>query len=103
MTIPHTTQVSGLLESPHGSYGAVPTPVAKEEDFNYRSRQTCTLYDFFGRNKGLFIIAISQLFFSLMDLGVKYLAELDEPISTLEVSERLSLFGVICLCRLIIL
>jgi hypothetical protein len=39
----------------------------------------------YSRNIGLLLIAGSQWFFALMNLGVKFLTDLDKPVPTLEV------------------
>ena len=39
----------------------------------------------YSRNTGLLLIVGSQWFFALMNLGVKFLTELDNPVPTLEV------------------
>ena len=38
-----------------------------------------------GNNTGLLLVATSQFFFSLMNVSVKWLNSLDEPVPTLEV------------------
>ena len=40
---------------------------------------------FLDRNTGLLLVAVSQFFFSAMNISVKWLNNLDEPIPTLEV------------------
>jgi hypothetical protein len=62
------------------------TPTPTNEDLESMSRPTSALREFFKHNKGLFIIAASQFFFSLMNLSVKFLTALNEPVPTLEVS-----------------
>ena len=47
---------------------------------------------FIDKNSGLLLIATSQLFFSGMNLSVKLLNGLDEPVPTLEVSVGPPLF-----------
>lgn len=42
--------------------------------------------ELFERNIGLLLVASSQLFFSLMNVGVKVLNNLDPPVSAVEVS-----------------
>lgn len=56
-----------------------------------------TYIEFFKRNQGLFIIASSQLFFSLMNLCVKILTVLEKPVPTLElVAVRMAITYVCC-------
>lgn len=44
-----------------------------------------SLQTFCAQNRGLLIIALSQLFFSMMYMGVKLLTMLDTPVPTFEV------------------
>lgn len=44
--------------------------------------------ELFERNIGLLLVASSQLFFSLMNVGVKVLNNLDPPVSAVEVSNH---------------
>ncbi|CUA78365.1 hypothetical protein RSOLAG22IIIB_13104 [Rhizoctonia solani] len=46
---------------------------------------TSAMREFLKNNKGLFIIAASQFFFSLMNLSVKFLTAIGEPVPTLEI------------------
>jgi hypothetical protein len=43
------------------------------------------LQELYGNNVGLLIIAASQLFVTLMNLTVKFLNQIDDPVPTLEV------------------
>lgn len=45
--------------------------------------------NFVARNAGLLLIVASQWFFALMNLGVKYLVGLDQPVPTFEVCTNL--------------
>lgn len=63
----------------------VPTPTLARDPAELVSGPSNPLREFFKRNKGLFIIAASQFFFSLMNLSVKILTALDDPVPTLEV------------------
>lgn len=44
------------------------------------------ILDFVNSNTGLLLIVASQLFFALMNLGVKFLTGLAQPVPTFEVS-----------------
>lgn len=44
--------------------------------------------DFIHANQGLLLIVASQLFFAFMNVGVKFLAGLSQPVPTFEVSHR---------------
>ena len=48
-------------------------------------RWRSVLSSFFDVNAGLLLVAASQIFFSAMNLSVKVLNSLDEPVSTFEV------------------
>ncbi|CAE6389237.1 unnamed protein product [Rhizoctonia solani] len=60
-------------------------PPAPTQDGNTPENRTNALQEFLKRNKGLLIIAASQFFFSLMNLSVKFLTVLNDPVPTLEV------------------
>lgn len=60
----------------------IPAPSTTDEE---RPQRSNAVREFYKRNEGLFIIAASQFFFSLMNLSVKVLTVLDKPVPTFEV------------------
>lgn len=73
--------------SPSEPYSFIPVPVTTEDVYESTSNSS---HGFLERNRGLFIIASSQFFFSLMELSVKILTALEDPVPMLEVSYSLS-------------
>lgn len=68
--------------SPSEPYSFIPVPVTTEDVYESTSNSS---HGFLERNRGLFIIASSQFFFSLMELSVKILTALEDPVPMLEV------------------
>ncbi|CAE6425413.1 unnamed protein product [Rhizoctonia solani] len=60
-------------------------PPMPAEDSATSTNRTSALREFWKRNQGLLLITASQFFFSLMNLSVKFLTVLDDPVPTLEV------------------
>lgn len=89
-----TVRLPQPLESfPTEEHVLIPTRILLEEGYESTSRPTTGVRQFVKRNKGLFIIAASQVFFSLMELSVKVLTALDDPVPMLEVSYPSSLYS----------
>ncbi|QRW09882.1 transport protein [Ceratobasidium sp. AG-Ba] len=78
----------------------IPAPVPSTTEDNpdaMPTRAPSAVMEFFKRNQGLFIIAASQFFFSLMNLCVKILTVLEKPVPTLElVAVRMTITYVCC-------
>ncbi|KAG9087531.1 hypothetical protein FRC07_012797, partial [Ceratobasidium sp. 392] len=75
-----------------------PVPTSAEDDPDTTpSRPSNALAEFYKRNQGLFIIAASQFFFSLMNLCVKVLTVLEKPVPTFElVAVRMAITYICC-------
>ncbi|CAE6431732.1 unnamed protein product [Rhizoctonia solani] len=71
--------------SPTGGHVFIPPPMPAGDRATVGSNRFSAVREFFASNKGLFIIAASQFFFSLMNLSVKFLTAIGEPIPTLEI------------------
>ncbi|KAF8603268.1 hypothetical protein BDV93DRAFT_523348 [Ceratobasidium sp. AG-I] len=72
----------------------IPAPTSTEDEQTQRPN---ALREFYKRNEGLFIIAASQFFFSLMNLSVKVLTVLDKPVPTFElVAVRMGITYICC-------
>ncbi|CAE6442987.1 unnamed protein product [Rhizoctonia solani] len=74
----------------------IPPPVQAEDAVAAVPNRTSALREFLKRNKGLLIIAASQFFFSLMNLSVKFLTVLDDPVPTLELVAIRMLITYVC-------
>ncbi|KAG8711589.1 hypothetical protein FRC09_020517 [Ceratobasidium sp. 395] len=76
----------------------IPAPTSIEDDPDTTpSRPSNSLVEFYKRNEGLFIIAASQFFFSLMNLCVKVLTVLEKPVPTFElVAVRMTITYICC-------
>ncbi|QRV95556.1 transport protein [Ceratobasidium sp. AG-Ba] len=77
---------------------SAPIPSTTEDDPDVTpARPPSATMEFIKRNQGLFIIAASQFFFSLMNLSVKILTLLEKPVPTLElVAVRMTITYVCC-------
>ncbi|KAG9075919.1 hypothetical protein FS749_012355 [Ceratobasidium sp. UAMH 11750] len=75
-----------------------PVPTSAEDDPDSAPpRPSNALVEFYKRNEGLFIIAASQFFFSLMNLCVKVLTVLEKPVPTFElVAVRMTITYICC-------
>ncbi|KAL5638949.1 hypothetical protein ACGC1H_003351 [Rhizoctonia solani] len=71
--------------SPSERHVFVPPPVLAEDSTTSGPNRFSAAKEFVLNNKGLFIIAASQFFFSLMNLSVKFLTAIGEPVPTLEI------------------
>ncbi|KAF8752903.1 hypothetical protein RHS01_07348 [Rhizoctonia solani] len=80
-----TSRSSQSLDTSAERRAFIPSPVPTEDGPTTVQNKPSALQEFFKRNQGLFIIAASQFFFSLMNLSVKFLTALDDPVPTLEV------------------
>ncbi|KAG8733466.1 hypothetical protein FRC11_006014 [Ceratobasidium sp. 423] len=81
-----TTRSSQSIElSPLEGHVFIPPPVPAAAHATASQGRTSAVREFWKRNQGLLIIAASQFFFSLMNLSVKFLTALDDPVPTLEI------------------
>ncbi|EUC56876.1 drug/metabolite transporter [Rhizoctonia solani AG-3 Rhs1AP] len=71
--------------SPSERHILIPPPMPAEDNTTSGPNRFNAVKEFVLSNKGLFIIAASQFFFSLMNLSVKFLTAIGEPVPTLEI------------------
>lgn len=64
---------------------SIPIAVPRRDEHEATPSSTSSLLQFLKHNKGLLIIVASQFFFSLMELSVKFLMALEDPVPMLEV------------------
>jgi hypothetical protein len=76
---------SDLPVSGDGPHETSPLLKAKDANLTQTGPRRSALLSFFDENAGLLLVAASQLFASAMNLSVKVLNSLDEPVPTLEV------------------
>ncbi|KAF8603019.1 drug/metabolite transporter superfamily [Ceratobasidium sp. AG-I] len=81
-----------FLEAQQPGLSSSHEAIDEDSSTGIHSRET-----FYAQNRGLLIIALSQLFFSMMYMGVKILATLDTPVPTFElVAVRMGMTWICC-------
>lgn len=96
--VPPTVRISNTSATPGlGAVTFIPVPQSPVESFEIEedeSKERCLsrvdgvwsgTVTAFKNNTGILLVAASQFFFALMNVAVKKLNSLDEPVSTLEV------------------
>ncbi|CAE7119239.1 unnamed protein product [Rhizoctonia solani] len=74
-----------LDTSPTERHTFISPPTLTDSGATSGPNRASAMREFIKDNQGLFIIAASQFFFSLMNLSVKFLTAIGEPVPTLEI------------------